>query len=343
MTAEQHSKSPRVAKRAVAEAVIGSGWAGWLPRLRLWRGAVVLAYHRLYEAGEQPPFNRALLSATPEEFDAQLRFLGRHFDVVSPAALTQDRDPSARRVVITFDDGYRDNYELALPILRRHRLPATFFLSTGFLDCPRVAWWDELAWIANQSRREALAPGRWLSRPLPLTNDRQPVIEELNRIYKSLPTEHGEEFLDFCADAAGTGRCEPSAGSDLWMTWKMAAELRDAGMTIGGHTVSHPVLGRTRPEDQAREVEECQRRLAEKLDVKMQYFAYPVGLPASFDGVTRDVLRRAGVSLGFSLYGGYLRSGKFDRYDVPRTTIAHWTSPRAFRAVLAFPGAFARW
>jgi peptidoglycan/xylan/chitin deacetylase (PgdA/CDA1 family) len=314
----------------------------WLLKLPLWRGVLVLGYHRIAD-GEETPFDPGVLSATEPEFDAQLRLLKRYFQVVPPEEIERDPESPGRRVCVTFDDGYRDNYELALPALRRHGIRAAFFLPTGYLDDPRVSWWDELAWMVKQSERTALEPGDWLGHRLPLVGDRRSAIIELARVYKSLPSERTEAYLDFCAGTAGTGRCDAGAAADLWMTWEMAAELRDAGMTIGGHSATHPVLARARPEVQAREISECERRLAEELGVAMRFFAYPVGLPDTFDDTTRRILQGAGVKLAFSLYGGHVRPGQLDPYDVPRASVGMGGSPREFRAKLACPQLFARW
>lgn len=315
----------------------------WLAKLPLWRGAIVLAYHRMYRDGEETAFDPGTLSATQASLADQLEFLTRHFEVVTPQALIDQPGSSRRRVLLTFDDGYRDNFELAFPVLRAHGVPATFFLTTRRLDDPDVAWWDELAWIVKQSPREAIEPGRWLPEPLPLDGDRRFAIAELARVFKTLPSDQTEQFLDFCAEAAGSGRCAASAGADLWMTWEMAREMLAGGMTIGGHTASHPVLARARPEVQAAEIEECARRLHEQLGVAMRFFAYPVGLPSTFDDVTREILRRAGVKLAFSLYGGHARPGRVDRYDVPRASVSAELTQQRFRAMLELPGLFARW
>jgi peptidoglycan/xylan/chitin deacetylase (PgdA/CDA1 family) len=114
-------------------------------------------------------------------------------------------------------------------------------------------------------------------------------------------------------------------------------------MVIGGHTVTHPVLGRADPEVQRHEIEGCARRLLERLGVSMRFFAYPVGLPGAFDDATRRILHGAGVKLAFSLYGGYLRPGRLDPYDVPRASVGRDTELRGFRALLAAPRLFARW
>jgi hypothetical protein len=114
-------------------------------------------------------------------------------------------------------------------------------------------------------------------------------------------------------------------------------------MTIGGHSVTHPVLGKSEPAAQTREIEGCGRRIDERLGVRMRFFAYPVGLPATFDETTQRILERVGVKLAFSLYGGYLRPGRLDPYDVPRASIGLGTGTRGFRAMLASPRLFARW
>ena len=121
------------------------------------------------------------------------------------------------------------------------------------------------------------SPASGSSGPLRLDGSRHLAAQELTRIYKSLPSERTEAFLDFCADAAGTGRCDGAGATELWMTWEMAAEMRDAGMTIGGHSATHPVLARARPEVQRQEISDNARRLGEELGIPMRFFAYPVG------------------------------------------------------------------
>ena len=122
-------------------------------RLARWTGLVGLNYLRIGD-GRQSPFDRGLWSATAEAFDEQLAWIKKNYDVVSPADLPAAK--SGRRVIITFDDGYRDNYTAAFPVLQRHGLPATFFVATGFIDEPRLPWWDEIAWMVRSSKRTGL-------------------------------------------------------------------------------------------------------------------------------------------------------------------------------------------
>lgn len=304
-------------------------------KLARWNGVLGLNYHRIGD-GAGSPFDRELFSATAEAFAEQMTFLARNFDVIAPEDLVELRDATVgRRVLVTFDDGYRDNWEVAFPILRSCGLRATFFVTAGFLDGGTVAWWDEIAWMVRRSTARTLfCP--WLGRDLSLT-DRDATIHALLRRYKSLPGEQCAPFVAWLADATGSGRCPASAARDTWMTWDMVREMRAAGMSIGGHTVHHPVLSRLSPSEQIAEIRGAGERLRAELGEPMRWFSYPVGGRDAFDEHTRRALAMAGVELAFSYYGGYRRSGDWDPYDVRRVAIEAEHDGPLFRATLCLP------
>jgi peptidoglycan/xylan/chitin deacetylase (PgdA/CDA1 family) len=313
-----------------------------LARLPAWRGALVLNYHRIGDRAGQP-WDRTLWSATAEGFDEQLAFLARHVDVIGPHDLPAVAAAGRGRfVLLTFDDGYRDNYEVAYPLLRRHRLEATFFLSTGFLDRPHVAWWDELAWMVRNARSAVVEPGAWLPEPVRLDGDREAAIAALVRTYKAIQGDQDAAYLEHVAAATGAGRCTPAHADGMWMTWAMARELRDGGMAIGGHTVSHPILARLSEAEQEQEVSGCARRLREELDLSMQWFSYPVGSRDSFTPATRAILQRHGVELAFSFYGGHAPFARWQALDVSRVHVGPRVERRHLQAMVRLPQLFAR-
>jgi hypothetical protein len=198
--------------------------------------------------------------------------------------------------------------------------------------------------MVHNSRRPSMDADGWLREPLSLDGaDAGQAIAALNDAYKSLPAPRTEAFLEFCAAATGSGRCDQSQGRDLWMTWEMAAEMRAAGMGFGGHTVNHPVLARLDPAGQEREIAGCRDRLRAEIGVDLTLFSYPVGLPQSFDQTTKDCLRRHGVRLAFSLSGGHQPPDAIDRYDVPRASVGLNTTIRELSAMLTLPQLLARW
>lgn len=325
-----------------AQAMSATGLALLLRKLNAWPGVVTLAYHRIGEPSASP-FDHEVWSATPEQFDAQVRYLKRNFDIIGPGDL-QDavRARASRCVLITFDDGYRDNYEKAFPILRSHGVGATFFVSTGFIDSPGPSWWDEIAWMVRNSGRRGVPPGQWLPGPLPFDRPGcHRAIRQLLSVYKALRGEKAAAFMQFLADATGTGRCGRSAMSHTWMTWDMIRQMRREGMWIGGHTMSHPILARLDPEEQQREITGCAGRLREELGQPMRWFSYPRGKRDAFNDHTRQCLKNAGVEAAFSYYGGFSRFDRWDPYDVRRAAIELDVSHPWFEAILALPQVFA--
>jgi len=297
-------------------------------RLSTWRGALILNYHRVGDATASQA-DRSLWSATAEQFDAQLAELVRHVDVIEPSALEDVvRTGRGRHVLLTFDDGYRDNYEVAFPLLRAYGLRAAFFVTTGFLDKPRLPWWDEIAWIV----RHGDTPER----------DHAKVIAELVAVYKRLPASRTERYLDEIAAQRGAPRPSPDAAAQEWMTWDMVREMRAAGMAIGGHTVDHPVLASLPAARQEQQVAKCARRLRAELREPMRLFAYPVGSRSAFTTDTMRILRRHGVRMAFSFYGGYQRAGEWQPMDIPRAHVGPSCDVPMLRAMLNFPQLFAR-
>lgn len=302
-----------------------------------WNGVLVLNYHRIGDPS-QSPVDRGVFSATAEGFEAHLTLLKRDADIVRPGDLAARIGKPGRHVMITFDDGYRDNFDLAFPILRSHGVAATFFLCTGFLDRRETAWWDEIAWLVRTSPLSVLPANSWLATPLPLgASDREPMIRTLLSVYKSLPASDAAALLNDLRKRSGSPPPDPALAADLWMTWDMVREMAAAGMEIGGHTVSHPVLSRLAPDAQRAEIEGGQERFLAELGRVSRSFAYPVGSRDAFDGHTKAAVRAAGFDVAFSFYGGYARMKTWDPLDIPRVHLSSDTSLTAIRALIAVP------
>lgn len=337
--AQKITLMPGGKKNLLANVLQRSGVNRVLARAPLWRGLTVLNYHRIGEPGNSF-FDRGLFSATPEQFAAQVRFLTRNFDVIGVRDLSDWEQRRGRFVMITFDDGYLDNYEAAYPILRAYGAPAVFFLTSGFLDTGRVAWWDDISWMVRTSRRDRLATNRWTVTEVPLpAGDRQSTLDRLLRIYKSLPGRRTSEFLDFLAGALGTGRCPGESG--MWMNWSHVREMFAQGMDFGGHTVTHPVLANLSRNEQEVEVGECRRRIAAELEQPVRVFSYPVGQRESFNATTQTCLREAGYEWGFSYYGGFNRPGEVNPFDLRRVAVETHTTPAIFESTACWPQMFA--
>jgi peptidoglycan/xylan/chitin deacetylase (PgdA/CDA1 family) len=125
------------------------------------------------------------------------------------------------------------------------------------------------------------------------------------------------------------------------MTWDMAREMQAAGMTLGGHSVTHPVLASLSPDEQDYEVGESRRRLVAELGSSIDAFSYPVGGGKSFNEITKQAVRRHGFRWGFTYLGGYLQPGDFDQFALRRTAIETDIDLPLFRSMIALPQLFA--
>lgn len=334
---------PELSKRALLSAALDySGCGRALRASRVWQGLLVLNYHRIGDPS-QSLLDRNLWSASADAFDTQVQIGAREFDVVGLQDLEHVlREKRGRYLMFTFDDGYRDNYTLAYPILRARGVPATFFLTTGFLDQEQVPWWDEIAWMVRTSPLAALDVNPWTTNPVPFDErHRESAIHRLLNVYKGIPGEQTGDYLEFLAGALKTGRIPRSFSKDLWMTWDMVREMRRNGMTFGGHTVTHPVLANQTAEQQDWEISECGRRLAAELNEPAYAFSYPVGGPNSFNLFTRTSLKQHGFRLGFTYYGMYCRQGHDDLHAISRTAIETDINLSQYRAILTLPQVFA--
>jgi peptidoglycan/xylan/chitin deacetylase (PgdA/CDA1 family) len=244
--------------------------------------------------------------------------------------------------MLTFDDGYREWATDVLPVLESHGAKAAFFLATGFLDRPRAPWWYEIPWMVSRSPRDGLPTGPF-SGALHFDDPRRDAAAyRLLDVYKSLLADQTERFLDWLADATGSGRCPAEETRADWLDWDQARALADAGMEIGGHTADHPVLARLTPADQRSQIAECRLRIEAEIGRPMRLFSYPIGLADSYDAHTRAALAAEDVELAFAYDGGFARSGDpLDRLSVPRVTGG--MAPDIFAAALALPQLFARW
>jgi peptidoglycan/xylan/chitin deacetylase (PgdA/CDA1 family) len=340
----QRAPGRRISKREmVARGLRASGLQALLLRVAPWRGVVVLSYHRVGD-GSSSDTNRGLW--TPEEsLNEHLQFLKRRCQVIDPQELADPEMLSSRgrRVMVTFDDGYRDLYEVAFPLLQANGVVATMFVCSGFLDGSASAWWDEIAWMLHHSPLSELPPGPWSSGPLSLGGAAvEHAIDVATRSYWELPAGDGEQFLAQLGSVAAAGRRPRNSGASDWITWEMAREMQAAGQRIGAHTMSHPILGRLPRQQQLEEIGGSADRIEAELGERPRTLAYPVGLPGMFNDDSRAAAHDAGIELAFSNYGGRVERSSFRPLDVRRVSAETLRTPELFAASLALPQLFVR-
>jgi len=222
----------------------------------------------------------------------------------------------ARALAVSFDDGYADNEEIAAPILKRLGLPATFFVSTGFLGGDTM--WNDRVIEAVRGCTEAALDLRehGLARYDMRTIDaRHQAVGALLGEIKRLEPARRRELTDAIVQVAGD-RPSPS----LMMRPHQVRSLRSQGMDVGAHTVTHPILARLSPDEARVEIGASKQTLEGLLDEPVELFAYPNGVPvqdyrAEHAALVRDCGFVAAVSTAWGA-----ASMRSDPFQLPRFT-----------------------
>jgi peptidoglycan/xylan/chitin deacetylase (PgdA/CDA1 family) len=307
------------------------------------RTLTVVNYHRVDDPGAAREFDEGTLDVTPEAFDRQVGLLHRRFSLLDPEDLREHvrgrRWPS-NAALITFDDGYRDNYERALPILEHHGAKALFFIATDFVKHRRLFWWDRISYALKHARTCRFS----LSYPHPLQIDlangvRAP-ISRLLRVVKDTFALDVERFLDEltqAADVPWNEALERELADRLIMTWDQVRALQRAGMRIGSHTRGHRVLTTLPQAELVHELAGSRTELADVLGQPIWAVAYPVGSPIAQHPDVRATVAAAGYEVGFSYGTGTQPLRELDPLDIRRMAVdADWSDSR-FAAAVTFP------
>ena len=272
---------------------------------------VVVGWHAVRGSS----FYRFPPGAGQQGIERQLHLLTRVAHVVHLGealdALSAGQKLPSRAVALTFDDGYCDNLEIAVPLLERFGVPATFFLVPGFLSRRVPAWWEVLAWaVVNRTRDVCSWEGETLlSDSVPDDAVLAPLAERLKRRDRH---SRQEALLEL------TNRLAP-AGSpdDLFLDWEGARSLVQRRFDIGSHTMFHSILSSEPAEEQRRDLADSRHQLEEELGAPVRILAYPNGLPGDYDETTISMARSAGYAYALTTERGINRRTT-PRYEVKR-------------------------
>lgn len=324
-------------------------------RAALHRDVRILAYHRVLPsvAPVDFRFDLDLVSASSEAFRRQLdivrrRFVPMRFDELADCLDHGRRIPS-RAVLITFDDGYDDNYRIAFPLLREAGLSAMFFVSSGHIASGRPYAYDWLVhMLCTTTQPRLLAPELGIDWPLPdagcdagsegLAERRRLAGELLDRI-KTLDAAGQQALVERLQrewdmpDAAGHPDCRP-------MTWAQLREMHAAGMEIGSHGVDHRMLAKLSPEAMREEVAGSKLAIEAALGAPVTAMSYPVGGRDAYDDSVMAATRDAGYRLACSYLAGCERLQPASRFQMRRLPVERHVDAGWFEGMLSLPELF---
>ena len=276
-------------------------------------GIKILYYHRVSEAAPAS----GQLKPTPlavGKFEDHLRHLRRFYHVIrleeAVESLASGRPFPPHSVVITFDDGYRDNLTLALPKLEKHGLPATLFVVSGAID-GKPLWLDQVdSWFQESTVSTLRFSKIDAELSLETLAERREALGRVRSVLKTLPSrELGPALLELRGALAISGPDRQPAEAAV-LTWDELRRMAASGLiTLGAHTMTHRLLPTLEREEMRWEVAESCRRLSQELNQPVRFFAYPGG---AYNSAAQAIIQEAGLvacatkGAGFNPWGSDL-------------------------------------
>jgi peptidoglycan/xylan/chitin deacetylase (PgdA/CDA1 family) len=334
-----------MSKRELAAKVIDNKFVRglWLASGGARNGLRILAYHRvLDDQANAFPFDKDVISASSEDFYQQMKFVSRHFDVISFADLHQcemeDRKWPDRALIVTFDDGYRDNYTNAFPILKAFNIPATIFLVTGHIGQTKLFWWDEVAYCVKHTKLVAKDFPEISGQTLPLTDpqEKEAAIQRILGWIKQVPDAVSRRFVARLPEELEVEMPE-SVSVGMHLSWEEVNEMAENRIEFGSHTVTHPILANVCEEQLERELCESKKTIEQKLNKEVLSLAYPVGRKTKFNTLTQKIAAKHGFRYAVSYEEGIVFQTGYDRFAMPRVHVETEYSKSLFRANIMFP------
>ena len=306
-----------------------TGVYGALRRLSPSRKIAILRYHAIcpLDSGYADPS----ICVTPASFEAHVRYLARNYAVLplpqAAAALMAGNPLPANAVAITFDDGYADNLDAARR-LHRYGLTATFYLTAGCLADGQVFWPAELRRLVRSLDAPSLridAAGRTIEITPGSDAGRVQAVRQLTRVFKSNPIPVREHILDQLRAVS-----RAPYGPSVMLTWEQVGEMHRLGMTIGGHTMTHPNLPSAGLETAAQEITGCKARLEQETGAQVTMFSYPNGgADVYFTPEIQELVRAAGFAAATTSRNGFADRSS-DVYALERVQVRERIEELAF-------------
>ncbi len=292
--------------------------------------ALVVTYHRIAPPGGrgEPPLFGVERGLPVDVFEAQLRFLLRHFTPLPASEIAAENQRAVLRFAVTFDDGYDDNRTLAAPVLTRLGIPATFYLTTDFIESDRLFWWEQLGELLRGARATALhlkdvAPQLARRFALPQTlplggfSEREQAHWWISMALMRTPPVEIPALLQKLAAAAEAPLRSEGRAAPL-LSWEGVRRLARDGFELGAHTLSHANLGLLSEVEIENEVLGSIERVAREIDRPVLSFAYPYGGSEHRSEAARRAVAKGGCRVAFTTGGAAFGPGS-DPLFLPRT------------------------
>lgn len=303
------------------------------------RSLTVLNYHRINDVN-QADFDsfHPNVSAHPKVFKQQMEYLSKWFNVVSISDIIEWLHKKKKlpdyAALITFDDGYLDNYTHAYPILREYNFPAVIFLASGHIGTNRPFFWDLAAYCFFHTTQDHIIFPDKRERSWKNGEEKKSISISWVESMKILSNEEKLRWVNELPEKLNVS-IPHNYFKNLMTNWDQIREMSNNGIDFGGHTITHPILSRVSPEEARQEIEGSKFRIEQETGKPVLSFAYPNGMKKDLNTSIEVLVSKAGYQAAFTLLNGptSLHEVRQNPFAIRRIFILHTHTLAHFSAL----------
>lgn len=236
----------------------------------------VLLYHRV--CTQNNDWDSNIIS--PNQFKSQIEYFCKRQEIISLETLSQyirqGKTLPQKAVVITFDDGYKDNFFYAYPILNKNKVPTTIFLTTGHMATDKLFWWDKVGYVISHSKTKQLHLNELGDYSLESTAAKTEARLKITQGLKKITDERKNILIEKLSEISGVETPNDLA-KELILSWDNVKEMHSNGINFGAHTVNHPILTKLPLEQAKWEITQSKMDIEKVLGTEILTFSYPNG------------------------------------------------------------------
>jgi peptidoglycan/xylan/chitin deacetylase (PgdA/CDA1 family) len=277
---------------------------------------IIFVYHRV----DSIKYPWGLPAVMPLDFENQIRYLCETRDMLTLDELVQcirNRKPLPKRAaVITFDDGYKDVYAYAYPILKKYNVPAIVFLTTGHIGTRNLFWFDKVRYALQNTPLKTLKLDGIGNIALGQTNDRLQAFSTVVEQLKNLSEEKKDGLIEELIRVSGVD-IPADLGKEIILSWHDVIEMSNNGIDFGAHTVTHPILAKVSRDRATYEIRQSKKEIEERLGKPVTAFSYPQGNLNDFNNEIVDLVKESGFTCAVTTMPKMVTQ-KADLYELGR-------------------------
>ena len=308
---------------------------------------VILAYHRVLDIPSGFAFDRNLVSANCRDFEWQVNYIKQYYSPITFAELFDHlhtgKNLPRRPVIITFDDGFDDNYLNAYRILKSSGVPATFFICSDYMDKTQPFWFDWVVYLTNKLHpgQYDLDNGSFVLHVGMQTQDND--FSQTNSLLKYLKTISNNRRLAIISNLECVSSVSiPTNGfnESRPMNWSQVKEMAENEMEICSHTKSHPILSQLDDSELLEEISGSKMVIESNIKRTVDVFSYPVGGESAFNDKVIKLVKICGYKAACSYLSGVNNFKNMEHFLLRRMHVEYYTDRNMFKAMLGWPSLF---